>query len=141
MDKLQMKKEDIDLVVVGAGMSGLMAAMAAKSEDLRVVIIEPSNVLGGQGTAGGVAGFCGDSNRTNRLFQELIGRLAEHDFINPYNPNADRREFELEWCAYYLDPIRKAFRACGLRFSATGGPAYGWQVSGFRLPALPMSRY
>ena len=40
-----------------------------------------------------------------------------------------------------LDPIRKAFRACGLRFSATGGPAYGWQVSGFRLPALPMSRY
>ena len=41
----------------------------------------------------------------------------------------------------YLDPIRKAFRACGLRFSATGGPAYGWQVSGFRLPALPMSRY
>ena len=41
----------------------------------------------------------------------------------------------------YLDPIRKAFRAGGLRFSATGGPAYGWQVSGFRLPALPMSRY
>ena len=37
--------------------------------------------------------------------------------------------------------IRKAFRAGGLRFSATGGPAYGWQVSGFRLPALPMSRY
>ena len=43
--------------------------------------------------------------------------------------------------AIYIDPIRKAFRACGLRFSATGGPAYGWQVSGFRLPALPMSRY
>ena len=105
MDKLQMKKEDIDLVVVGAGMSGLMAAMAAKSEDLRVLIIEPSNVLGGQGTAGGVAGFCGDSNRTNGLFQELIGRLAEHDFINPYNPNADRREFELEWCAYYLQEM------------------------------------
>ncbi len=40
-----------------------------------------------------------------------------------------------------IDPIRKAFRAGGLRFSATGGPAYGWQVSGFRLPALPMSRY
>ena len=44
-------------------------------------------------------------------------------------------------CFTLLDPIRKAFRACGLRFSATGGPAYGWQVSGFRLPALPMSRY
>ncbi len=41
----------------------------------------------------------------------------------------------------YLDPIRKAFRADGFRFSATGGPAYGWQASGFRLPTLPMSRY
>ena len=40
-----------------------------------------------------------------------------------------------------LDPIRKAFRADGFRFSATGGPAYGWQASGFRLPTLPMSRY
>ena len=42
---------------------------------------------------------------------------------------------------HYLDPIRKAFRADGFRFSATGGPAYGWQASGFRLPTLPMSRY
>ena len=40
-----------------------------------------------------------------------------------------------------LDPIRKAFQADGFRFSATGGPAYGWQASGFRLPTLPMSRY
>ena len=100
-----MKSEDIDLIIVGAGMSGLMAAMAAKSEDLRVLIIEPTNVLGGQGTAGGVAGFCGDTNRTNRLFQELIGRLSEHNFINPYDPNADRREFELEWCAYFLQQM------------------------------------
>ncbi len=105
MKKAGMKFEEIDLVVVGAGMSGLMAAMAAKTEAKRVLIIEPSNVLGGQGTTGGVAGFCGDSKRTNRIFQELIGRLAEHDFINPYNPNADRREFELEWCAYYLQEM------------------------------------
>ena len=46
----------------------------------------------------------------------------------------------LETCRE-LDPIRKAFRADGFRFSATGGPAYGWQASGFRLPTLPMSRY
>ena len=45
------------------------------------------------------------------------------------------------WANHYLDPIRKAFRADGFRFSATGGPAYGWQASGFRLPTLPMSRY
>ena len=104
MDKGK-KTEEIDLVVVGAGMSGSMAAMAAKKEDLRVLMIEPSNVLGGQGTAGGVAGFCGDTNRTNWIFQELIGRLAAHGFVSDYNPNSDRREFELEWCAYFLQEM------------------------------------
>ena len=98
-------QEKFDLVVVGAGMSGLMAAMAAKSDDNRVLIVEPSNVLGGQGTAGGVAGFCGDSNRVNKLFRELIDRLAEHNFIGDYNPNDDRRAYDLEWCAYFLQEM------------------------------------
>jgi predicted neuraminidase len=97
--------KEYDLVVVGAGMSGFMAAMAAKAEGNSVLIIEPSNVLGGQGTAGGVAGFCGDTYRVNHLFKELIDRLAAHDFINPYNPNDDRREYELEWCAYFLQEM------------------------------------
>ena len=101
----RMKIEEIDLIVVGAGMSGLVAAMAAKAEDLRVLIVEPSNVLGGQGTTGGVAGFCGDTFRVNHIFAELIDRLAAQDLINPYNPNDDRREYELEWCAYYLQEM------------------------------------
>ena len=100
-----MKTEEIDLIVVGAGMSGLVAAMAAKTEDLRVLIVEPSNVLGGQGTTGGVAGFCGDTFRVNQIFAELIDRLAAQDQINPYNPNDDRREYELEWCAYFLQEM------------------------------------
>ena len=97
--------EEVDVVVVGAGMAGLMAAMAAASEKTRVLIIEPSNVLGGQGTVGGVAGFCGDTNRVNRIFRELIDCMAAHDFIGPYNPNDDRRPYELEWCAYFLQEM------------------------------------
>lgn len=100
-----MTLDQIDVVVVGAGMSGLMAAMAAKSNDNRVLIVEPSNVLGGQGTAGGVSGFCGDTNRVNRLFRELIDRLAEHGFVSDYNPNDDRRAYDLEWCAYFLQEM------------------------------------
>ena len=100
-----MAVDSIDVVVVGAGMSGLMAAMAAKTDDNRVLIVEPSNVLGGQGTAGGVAGFCGDSNRVNNIFRELIDRLAEYNFIGDYNPNDDRRPYELEWCAYFLQEM------------------------------------
>jgi predicted neuraminidase len=94
-----------DVVVVGAGMAGIMAAIAAKTSDNRVLIIEPSNVLGGQGTVGGVAGFCGDSKRVNDEFSELINRLEKHGLISKYDPTADRREYDLEWCAFFLQEI------------------------------------
>jgi len=94
-----------DIVVVGAGMAGIMSALAAKDAGNRVLIIEPSNVLGGQGTAGGVAGFCGDSVKVNSEFGGLVDRLSKHGFIRDYNPTADRREYDLEWCAYFLQEM------------------------------------
>lgn len=94
-----------NLVVVGGGMAGVMAALAAKTPQNRVLLLEPSNVLGGQGTAGGVAGFCGDTARVNRPFAELVAQLARHDFIEPYRPNEDRRAYDLEWCAFFLQEM------------------------------------
>jgi hypothetical protein len=94
-----------DIVVVGGGMAGVMAAIAAKTPQNRVLIVEPSNVLGGQGTAGGVAGFCGDTERVNAPFAELISRLARHDLIEPYRSNDDRRAYDLEWCAFFLQEM------------------------------------
>ncbi len=94
-----------DLVVVGGGMAGVMAALAAKTPANRVLIVEPSNILGGQGTTGGVAGFCGDTARVNRPFAELVARLARHNFIEPYRPNEDRRAYDLEWCAFFLQEM------------------------------------
>jgi len=95
----------VDIVIVGGGMAAVMAALAAKQPDNRVLIIEPSNVLGGQGTAGGVAGFCGDSERVNREFAGLVARLSRHGFIAPYRPNDDRRAYDLEWCAFFLQEM------------------------------------
>lgn len=95
----------VDLVVVGGGMAGVMAALAAKTPRTRVLIVEPSNVLGGQGTAGGVAGFCGDTARVNAPFAELVARLARHGLIEPYRPNDDRRAYDLEWCAFFLQEM------------------------------------
>lgn len=86
-------------------MAGVMAALAAKCSDNRVLIIEPTNVLGGQGTAGGVAGFCGDTARVNVEFAELISRLSRHQLIEPYRPNDDRRAYDLEWCAFFLQEM------------------------------------
>ncbi|NET39959.1 MAG: FAD-dependent oxidoreductase, partial [Cyanothece sp. SIO1E1] len=94
-----------DIVVVGAGMAGIMAALAAKDSGNRVLIIEPSNVLGGQGTTGGVAGFCGDSERVNDFFAGIIDRLSRYQLVSKYDPTADRREYDLEWCAYFLQEM------------------------------------
>ncbi|MFW6059720.1 MAG: FAD-dependent oxidoreductase [Phycisphaeraceae bacterium] len=95
----------VDVLVLGGGMAGVFAACAARRADVNVLIVEPSNVLGGQGTAGGVAGFCGDTAHVNHLFQELIDRLAHHRCIAPLDPTADRRPYELEWCAFFLQEM------------------------------------
>ena len=86
-------------------MAGVFAALAAKEDGLSVVLIEPSNVLGGQGTAGGVAGFCGDTNLVNKPFSELVTALLEHDRIAPLNPLADRRAYDLETCGYFIQEM------------------------------------
>lgn len=46
-----------DLVVAGGGTAGAMAALAAARKGLRVAVLEPSDVLGGTGTVGGVSAY------------------------------------------------------------------------------------
>jgi predicted neuraminidase len=99
------QEREIDILVVGGGMAGVTAAMAAKTDTNTVTILESSNVLGGQGTAGGVAGFCGDTDRTNDLFRDLVARLGARGLIKEYAPNEDRRAYDLEWCAFYLQEM------------------------------------
>lgn len=104
-----MKTQEVDILVIGGGMAGVFAALGAKTPDVSVAIIEPSNILGGQGTAGGVAGFCGDSQRVNAPFAELVATLSEHKLIAAYQSNADRRPFDLEHCGFYLqEQVAKA---------------------------------
>ena len=62
-------QESVDVLVAGGGIAGIFAALGAKAKGLRVLLVEPHNVLGGQGTAGGVAGFCGDTALVNRPFR------------------------------------------------------------------------
>jgi hypothetical protein len=94
-----------DVLVAGGGMAGAFAAIGARAGGARVLLVEPHNVLGGQGTAGGVAGFCGDTRRVNRPFEKLVAALESRGLIAPYDPAADRRGYDLEGLAYFLQEL------------------------------------
>jgi predicted neuraminidase len=103
--RMESSAKSIDVLVAGGGMAGIFAALGASEKNLSVALIEPSNILGGQGTAGGVAGFCGDTHLVNRPFDQLIETLLKHDKIAPLNPLADRRPYDLEICGYFLQEM------------------------------------
>ena len=51
--------EDVDVLVVGGGMAGVGAAVAAGRAGLKTVVVEYFGCLGGNGTSGMVNNFCG----------------------------------------------------------------------------------
>lgn len=53
-DEIEMEKKAYDVVVIGGGTSGVMAAIHAARGGAKTVLIEPNYELGGTGTIGGV---------------------------------------------------------------------------------------
>jgi FAD dependent oxidoreductase len=78
---------EFDVVVVGAGPAGLMAASAAARSGRSTILLERYGFLGGAGTAGGLSTFCGLHAKVHGehrrvihgLADELLDRLAKLD--------------------------------------------------------------
>jgi hypothetical protein len=75
-----------DIVVVGGGIAGVIAACAAASQQKRVILIEHFGTMGGQGTIGGVQGFCGAVTGQGKYFDEIQADLEKFGAIQPYRP-------------------------------------------------------
>ena len=81
---------EFDVVVVGGGPAGIMAATAAARAGSSTLLIERYGFLGGAGTAGGLSTFCGLHARTYgqdvRVIRgqadELLDRLVKLDGLN-----------------------------------------------------------
>src|SRR6516225_7488495 len=81
---------EFDVVVVGGGPAGIMAATAAGRAGRSTLLLERYGFLGGAGTAGGLSTFCGLHARTYgedvRVIRgqadELLDRLVKLDGLN-----------------------------------------------------------
>lgn len=94
--KSEIKKEyDCDVLVVGGGVAGFGAAVAAAREGAKVILTEENGYLGGTATAGLVAPFMtcydtkGEKQIIHGIFEELVGELVK---VNGAVPPADCRK-------------------------------------------------
>jgi hypothetical protein len=88
-----------DVVVIGGGPAGIMAATAASRAGRSTLLIEKYGFLGGAGTMGGLATFCGmharvygtDVQSVHGYADELLRRMAAMDGLNEPHLSVDDR--------------------------------------------------
>ncbi len=127
-----MSRLDADVIVVGAGLAGLVAAAEAADAGCRVVIIdqEAEQNLGGQAfwSLGGL--FFIDSPEQRRLGIRDSMELARRDWMATAGFDRDDDHWPRKWADAYLDfasgEKRAWLHAQGMRWF----PAVGWAERG-----------
>lgn len=82
-------KQEVDVLVVGGGPSGIMAALAAAEDGLKVTLIESRSFVGGNMTIGlPILGFLGQKGNQiiKGLPQKFISRLAARNGASEHRP-------------------------------------------------------
>ena len=95
----------VDVLVAGGGVAGVYAALGAADHGARVLLVEQHGFVGGQGTAGGVHTFCGETRVVNDRWREMVRRLGAFGGIAAYRPNGDGRPFDCESLKFVLQEM------------------------------------
>lgn len=77
-----MNNLNADIVIVGGGMAGFAAALAAAGEDRSVLLVERQQMLGGNATQSNVGTICGAYYRSVSGPAVFAGHLFGYDLIN-----------------------------------------------------------
>jgi len=98
---------ECDVAVVGGGIAGVSAALAAARSGTRVILVEGFGVLGGNATVGGVGAFCGETAGQGEAFDAIVDALETFEAIAPYRsyPEADNRVFDPAILAVVLQEL------------------------------------
>ena len=71
-------RDDYDVIVAGGGTGGISAAIQAARMGVDVLVVEPTNMLGGQATAAGVSTMDDLSGQKSGLYREFMDRVEEY---------------------------------------------------------------
>ena len=67
---------EFDVVVLGGGPAGIMAAASAARTGSRTLLVESYGFLGGMGTAAGVTNFCGLHANVHGTIEQVVHGLT-----------------------------------------------------------------
>jgi hypothetical protein len=98
---------ECDVAVIGGGIAGVMAAMAAAKSGAKVTLVEKFAVTGGNATVGGVGSFCGETAGQGEAFDAVVAGLDAFGAIAPYKPYEEKesRVFDPEILSFVLQEL------------------------------------
>ena len=100
-----MNSDDVDVLVVGGNPGGCAAAVAAARSGLKVVLLEPTQVLGGM-NANGTFGFdCATPQALSGIAEEVAARVRAHYALTGLNDPLHSKREDLVWESHVLAKV------------------------------------